>query len=73
LVGNLEEELAECQRMTEQEAVVLQWNVINNVTPFIQAKASERLEKLQSQKRQFISWQDEMFLIEAFLNSIVQQ
>ena len=73
LVGNLEEELAECQRMTEQEAVVLQWNVINNVEPFIQAKASERLEKLQSQKRQLISWQDELFLIEAFLTSIVQQ
>jgi hypothetical protein len=73
LVGSFEEELADCNKMIEQQADVLHWNVTNNVEPFIQANHSARLEQLQSQKRQLISWQEELQLTEAFLNSIIRQ
>jgi hypothetical protein len=73
LVSNLEEELADCNKQIEQQTVVLTWNVVNNVPPSIQAKHQAKLERLQSQKRELIRWQEELLLSEALLNSILRQ
>ena len=73
LVSNLEEELADCNKQIEQQTVVLTWNVVNNVSPSIQAKHQAKLERLQSQKRELLRWQEELLLSEALLNSILRQ
>lgn len=73
LVSNLEEELADCNKQIEEQTVVLTWNVVNNVPPSIQAKHQAKLERLQSQKRELIRWQEELLLSEALLNSILRQ
>lgn len=73
LVGNLEEELADCNNQIEQQSDVLTWNVVNNVSPSIQANHQAKLERLQSQKRELIRWQEELFLKGALLNSILRQ
>ena len=71
LVGNLEAELVDCNRLIQQQADVVEWNVINNVSSRTVAGQIERLERLQSQKRQLIRWQEEVLLSEALLNSIL--
>ena len=68
LVGNLQEELEECNEMVEQRAEIMAWNVANNVRPDPTIHCG-----LQSQKRQLISWQEELLLTEAFLTSIIRQ
>ena len=73
LGGSFEEELAECNKMIEQQADVLRWTVTNNVPPSTQANHQAKLEILQSQKRQLIRCQEELFLTEALLNSILRQ
>ena len=71
LVGNLEAELVDCNRLIQQQADVVEWNVINNVSSRTVAGQIQRLERLQSQKGQLIRWQSEALLIEALLNSIL--
>ena len=73
LVGNLEAELVDCNRLIQQQADVVEWNVINNVSSRTVAGHIERLERLQSQRVQLLRWQEELLLSEALLNSILRQ
>jgi hypothetical protein len=73
LVGNLEQELADCNQQIEQQTDVLTWNVTNNVHPSIQANHQAKLERLQSQKRELIRWQEELLWRGTLLNSILRQ
>ena len=73
LVGNLEAELVDCNRLIQQQADVVEWNVINNVSARTVAGHIERLERLQSQRVQLLRWQEELLLSEALLNSILRQ
>ena len=73
LVGNLEAELVDCNRLIQQQADVVEWNVINNVSSKTVAGQIERLERLQSQRVQLLRWQEELLLSEALLNSILRQ
>ena len=72
LVGNLEAELVDCNRLIQQQADVVEWNVINNVSSRTVAGHIERLERLQSQRRQLLGWQEELLLIEVLQNSILR-
>ena len=71
LIGNLEAELVDCNRLIQQQADVVEWNVINNISSRTVAGQIERLERLQSQKRQLIRWQAEVLLSDALLISIL--
>ena len=51
LIGNLEAELVDCNRLIQQQADVVEWNVINNVSSRTVAGHIERLERLRSQSR----------------------
>ena len=73
LVGNLEAELVDCNRLIQQQADVVEWNVINNVSSRTVAGHIERLERLQRQRVQLLRWQEELLLSEALLNSILRQ
>ena len=73
LVGNLDAELADCNQQIEQQTDVLTWNVVNNVSPSIQANHQAKLERLQSQKRELICWQEELLWHGTLLNSILRQ
>jgi hypothetical protein len=73
LVGNLEAELVDCNRLIQQQADVVEWNVINNVSSRTVAGHIESLERLQSQRLQLLRWQEELLLSEALLNSILRQ
>ena len=73
LVGNLEAELVDCNRLIQQQADVVEWNVINDVSSRTVAGHIESLERLQSQRLQLLRWQEELLLSEALLNSILRQ
>ena len=73
LVGNLEAELVDCNKLIQQQADVVEWNVINNVSSRTVAGHIERLERLQSQRVQLLRWHEELLLSEALLNSILLQ
>ena len=73
LVGNLEAELVDCNKLIQQQADVVEWNVINNVSSRTVAGHIERLERLHSQRVQLLRWQEELLLSEALLNSILRQ
>ena len=74
LVGNLEEELEELNKMIAQQTEILSWNVSNNVgKPWIALSLQKRLDGLESQKTQLVGWQEELLWTEASLNSILRQ
>ena len=72
LVGNMEAELVD-YRMIQQQADVVEWNVINNVSARTVAGHIESLERLQSQRLQLLRWREELLLSEVLLNVILRQ